>query len=76
MCSASSRVRSFHDESWVPQYPQNLLDELGVKGDAKVRWMLECVSSGNCANVAEVYHGSGTRSQSVSGLAECWPAHR
>ena len=35
--------------------------------------MLECVSSGNCANVAEVYHGSGTRSQRVSGLAECWP---
>ena len=35
--------------------------------------MLECVSSGYCANVAEVYHGSGTRSQSVSGLAECVP---
>lgn len=57
----------------MPQYPQNLLDVVGANGDINVRWMLACVSSGNCANVAEVYHGSGTRSQSVSGLAVCWP---
>jgi hypothetical protein len=37
MCSASSRVRSFHEESWVPQYPQNLLDAVGLNGDTKVR---------------------------------------
>jgi hypothetical protein len=36
--------------------------------------MLDRDSSGNWANVAEVYHGSGTRSQSVSGLAEWWPS--
>lgn len=74
MWLASSRVRSLHEESCVPQYPQNLLEVVDVNGDEKVRWILECVSSGNCANVAEVYHCSGTRSQRVSGLAECWPA--
>jgi hypothetical protein len=47
MWSASSRVRSFHDESCVPQYPQNTRRWLEVKGEVKDRWMLDRVSSGN-----------------------------
>jgi len=70
MCSASSRVRSFQDDSCVPQYPQNTRRWFCVKGDTKDRWMLDRVSSGNCAKVADVYQSSGTRNQSVSGLAE------
>jgi hypothetical protein len=74
MCSASSRVRSFQDERGVPQYPQKTRRWSPTKGEAKDRWILECVSSGNCANVADVYHARGTRSQSVSGLAAWCPA--
>ena len=44
-----------------------------MKGEVKVRWMLVRVSSGNWAKVAEVYHGRGTRSQKVRGLAEILP---
>lgn len=44
-----------------------------MNGDTKDRWMLARVSSGNCANVADVYHGNGTRSQRVRGLAEWCP---
>jgi hypothetical protein len=73
MCSASSCVRSFHDESCVPQYPQKTRRWSEVKGETKERWMLDRVSSGYCAKVADVYHGSGTRSHNVSGLAELCP---
>jgi hypothetical protein len=70
MCSASSRVLSFQDESCVPQKPQNTRRSFEVKGETKDRWMLERVSSGNCAKVADVYQFRGTRNQRVSGLAE------
>ena len=73
MCSASSRVRSFHDDSWVPQYPQNWRRVWDAKGDSKLRLILSRVSSGNWANVADVYHGKGTRSQRVRGLAAWYP---
>lgn len=73
MCSLSSRVRSFHDVSWVPQYPQNWRRVLAAKGEVKVRRILDRVSSGNCANVADEYQGRGTRSQRASGLPEWLP---
>lgn len=73
MWSASARVRSCHDVSCVPQYPQNCRRAFAAKGEMKVRWMLERVSSGNWAKVAEVYQVRGTRSHSVTGFAECWP---
>jgi hypothetical protein len=73
MCSASSRVRSFQDESCVPQYPQNTRRWSDMSGETKDRRMLDRVSSGNCAKVADVYHGRGTRSQRVRGLAERCP---
>lgn len=38
-----------------------------------MRWIEERVSSGNWANVADVYHVNGTRSQSVRGEAETFP---
>jgi hypothetical protein len=47
---------------------------LEAKGETKLRWMLERVSSGNCAKVADVYQLRGTRSQRMIGLAEAWPA--
>lgn len=44
-----------------------------ANGETKVRWILDRVSSGNCAKVAEVNQVRGTRSQRVSGLAEWCP---